>query len=211
MNDDTDPKQKIKRLFEQTERKEFRPEKSQPGHTITQSGSGNVIALGNVYIGGSSTPEAKPKPVVQASPGETHISESQKVKLKQLVNDVVATEAKLKKRPKSHAAVWGALNKHCHVTSYHLISIEDFTKARTYLHKWLGRLNSAKSAPIKNGDNWRRNKYAYIKVNTKQAEDDDALRRYIKKNFGATSITELANDELERAYRYVAGRRNRRR
>lgn len=202
MTDDNDPKQKIKRLFEHT----FPQPQVNP---ITQSGTGNIIAFGNVSIG-QDRPK-RPRPAVPVHPGVEHITVQQKVILKSLVNEVVATEARLKKSPKSYGAVWSALTKKCGVTSYHLISLNDFDKARGYLNSWLGRLNSMRSAPVKNGEAWRKKKYAYIKINSKGPDETQAVNVYIKRNFGAESLSELANDELEQVYRYVAGRRSRRR
>lgn len=146
---------------------------------------------------------------VEAKPGVDHIRDEQKRILTDLVDQVVETEAVLKKAPKTHRAVWSSLNKHCGVTSYHLIRLEDFDKARKFLNMWLGRLNSSASAPVKNGDAWRNKKIRYIKTNTKSPEDEAAMRAYIKREFKATSLTELANDELERTYGYVAGLKRR--
>ncbi len=86
-----------------------------------------------------------------------------------------------------------------------MIPLEKFPKAKKYLLEWVGRLNSMPSAPVKDGDEWRKRKYAYIKVNTKN--DPAALNAYISKNFGVTSLTELSNEELERVYRYAASRK----
>lgn len=145
------------------------------------------------------------------NPGVEHISEEQKALLQALVKDVVSAESKLKAKPKSFSAVFSALNAHCGVTQYALIRSEDFEKARKYLHQWLGRLSSMKSAPVKDGDTWRKRRYAYIKINSKTAEDEAAVAQYIKRNFSATSLTELSNDDLEKTYRYIAGRRSRNR
>ena len=144
------------------------------------------------------------------NPGVEHISTEQRAKLKALVDEIVETEARLKQRPRKHSSVWSALNKHCGAPSYSLIASGHFEKARTYLNSTLGRLNSMASAPVKNGDEWRSRKYKYIKINAKSPADSAALTAYIKTNFGADSLTELSNDELERAYRYVASRRPRR-
>ena len=76
------------------------------------------------------------------------------------------------------------------------------------MHQWVGRLDSMASAPVKDGDAWRKRKYAYIKINSKN--DTDAIDRYIAKNFGATSLSELDNAQLEQVYRYVASRKNKR-
>lgn len=201
-----DPSDKIVRLMGKTSPKQ---NGSRTGNNISVEGSGNFIVGGDLNVSQLPLKEAVTK--VTPEPGEKHITEEQKVVLRKLVDEVVETEARLKKRPKKHGSVWKSVNGHCGVTSYSLIEIDKFESARTYLNKWMGRLNSAKSAPVKNGDQWRKRKYAYIKINAKDPKDAEALAVYIKRNFGASSITELANDELEKAYRYVAGRRNRRR
>lgn len=66
-------------------------------------------------------------------PNETHISDQQKAILTKLVNDIVELEAQLKQKPKTHRAVWMALNSHCKVTSYHLIPFENYEKAEKNL------------------------------------------------------------------------------
>jgi len=147
----------------------------------------------------------------ETKPGTEHIDEKQKATLKDLVTQIAEKEATLKKNPKSFQAIWAGLNKHCGVTTYSLIAKDNFDKARKYLNVWLGRLNSAKSAPVKDGDAWRRKRISYIKVNTKDPDDEAAMRAYITRNFKAESLRELSNDEIEKTYRYVAGRNNRKR
>lgn len=146
----------------------------------------------------------------ETKPGVEHITVGQRAELKQLVDGIVETEAKLRKDPKSHRAVWAALNAHCGVPTYSLIAAGDFEKARKYLHQWQGRLGSLATAPVKDGDNWRKRHYAYIKINTREPEDAAALDAYMARTFKAASLTDLSNEQLERVYRYVAGRRNRR-
>jgi transcriptional regulator with XRE-family HTH domain len=147
----------------------------------------------------------------ETTPGEKHITVPQRAKLKELVDEVAEKEALLKKKPKAHRAIWAALNKHCQVNTYTLIALDDFEKARKYLHMWLGRLNSSASAPVKDGDAWRKSRYSYIKVNSKTPDDAEALKAYMARKYKAESLTELSNDELEEVYRYVAGRRNKKR
>jgi len=170
-------------------------------------GIGNVASGANVHYINTTKHITRTK--AEVKPGVEHITEHQKVVLKELVEQVVQTEANLKRNPKTYQSVWASLNKHCGVTTYKLIRCEDFEKARKFLNMWLGRLNSSKSAPLQNSDEWRKKKISYIKLNTQSPEDEAAMRAYIKRNFSVTSITELANDELERTYRYVAGRKNR--
>ncbi|MGK8199541.1 ORF6C domain-containing protein [Burkholderia cepacia] len=143
--------------------------------------------------------------VAEVKPGDDHISENQAAALTALVNEIVEAESKLKQSPKTHRAVWAALNAHCQVTRYRLIPASDFERAKKYLYQWLGRLNSMASAPVKDGDTWRKRKYSYIKINSK--DEPEIIDRYISKNFSANSLTELSNDELEKVYRYVASRR----
>lgn len=179
---------------------------STPNVAITTSG-GN--AVGVVQAGATihqiTSTRHVTKTVAQVTPGVEHISEQQATTLTGLVNDVVEIEAKLREKPKTHRAVWAALNAHCGVTRYRLIRLEDFEKARAYLHQWAGRLHSMPSAQVKTGDEWRKRHYAYIKINTKG--DPTAVDAYAKKNFGTASLSELSNDQLERVYRYVAGKR----
>lgn len=172
---------------------------------------GNVSGIGFVGDGANVTINHNPRTTIKAEtkPGEEHISLPQRSILHKLVDDVVEKEALLKKQPKTHRAVWAALNRHCGVNTYTLIAHTDFEKARKYLHMWLGRLNAAPSASVKDGEAWRKSRYQYIKINAKNPDDAQALSAYIARKYKATSIKDLSNDELEETYRYVAGRRNR--
>ncbi len=172
----------------------------------------NVIGIG--YINSNHGPiQINPKNITKAitKPGDEHITLEQRSDLIKLVDKIVETEATLKKAPKSHRAVWASLNAHCRVNTYTLIAASDFEKARKFLHQWLGRLNSSASAPVKDGDNWRKRHYAYIKINTKDSADAEAVATYMARKFKAESLTDLSNDELDAVYKYVAGRRNKRR
>ena len=172
----------------------------------------NVVGIG--YINSNSGQiQISPRNITKAitRPGDEHITVEQRAILKDLVDKIVETEATLKKAPKSHRAVWASLNAHCRVNTYTLIAATDFEKARKFLHQWLGRLNSSASAPVKDGDNWRKRHYAYIKINTKDPVDAEAVATYMARKFKAESLTDLSNDELDAVYKYVAGRRNKRR
>jgi len=180
---------------------------SAPGVAFGGGNNGNVIGVIN---GGTihqvNTQSHVQKTIAEVRPGDEHISDEQAAALHALVDKVVETEQRLKAKPRGHRAIWGALNAHCGVPAYRLIRAEDFGKAQKYLHQWVGRLDSMASAPVKDGDAWRKRKYAYIKINSKM--DPDAVDRYVAKNFKATSLTELDNQQLEQVYRYVASRKN---
>jgi transcriptional regulator with XRE-family HTH domain len=177
------------------------------GQNIASSNVVNFAHAGST-ITQINTARHTTKTIAKVEPGELHITDSQAATLKDLVDEVVRTELRLKEKPRTHQAIFSAMNSHCKVTSYRLIALADFEKARKFLQQSMGRLMSMKSAPSKTGDAWRKRHYAYIKINTKNEADDEACKVYLKKNFQATSITELSNDELEKVYRYVAGRRS---
>lgn len=141
-------------------------------------------------------------------PGPQCISEEQASALHVLVKTVAETERRLKKTPRSIQAIWAALNAHCRVPQYRLIRAENFANAQKFLHQWRGRLDSMASAPVKDGDAWRKRKYAYIKINSKIAPE--VVDRYIASHFGDIGLTHLDNQQLEQVYRYVASRKNKR-
>lgn len=138
-------------------------------------------------------------------PNEDHISDQQKAILTKLVNDIVELENQLKQKPKTHRSVWMSLNKHCKVTSYHFIPFENYEKAEKYLRMWIGRLNSQKTAPIADNEEWRKRKYAYIKINTKNQQD--WIESYLQRNFKTKSLSDLTDAELDKTYKAVASKR----
>jgi len=168
------------------------------GETVTVSG--NTLTMIN-------TPRHVTRTVAEVKPGVEHITEEQAARLTALVKLIVEWEAKVKKKPNGHRGVWAALNAHCRVTKYRLIGLEDYDKAENYLHQWLGRLQSMASAPVADNDTWRKRRYAYIKINTR--ENEAWLLAYLRKNFKAESLTDLADDALDRTYRAVAARKRR--
>lgn len=143
---------------------------------------------------------------VVVKPGDGVIDELQKITLKELVDDIVALEAQLKRTPRKHAAVWAALNRRMRVTSYHQIPMEQFAAARKILDGWRGRLLSAKSAPTKLGDEHRKRRIRAIQTRSRQVPNGNELRlAYLKQTFGVASLTALDDDQLEQAYRHVMG------
>ncbi len=184
--------------------------RSEVERTFSQSvkingGAGNIgVVHGTVHQ--INTARHVTKINADVKPGVDHIDEKQAARLTALVKDVVEFEEKLKQKPKSFKSVWASLNAHMKVSRYRLIPLEDFAKAEKYLLQWIGRLNSMKTAPVEDGDSWRKRKYAYIKINSKN--DQDALAAYLKRNFQASSLTDLSNDQLDQVYRYVASRRS---
>lgn len=169
-------------------------------------GTGNVVGDGNSVVNHIVVnPPAQITKVV-VKPGDGAIDEAQKVTLKELVDDIVALEAQLKRTPRKHAAVWGALNRKMRVTSYHQIPVEKFAAARKTLDEWRGRLLSAKSAPAKLGDDHRKRRITAIQTRTRQFPNGTTLRlAYLQQHFGVTSLTALDEAQLEQVYRHVFG------
>ena len=184
---------------------------AQPASQSVKGGAGNVVHFMN---GGTvnmiSTPKHVTRTTAKVEPGKQHISEGQAAKLTALVQEIVELEAKLKKAPKSFRAVWGALNSHCGVTRYLLIAVEDYDKAEKYLRQWIGRLSSMASAPVADNDAWRKRRYAFIKINTKDDEGSAWLATYLTRTFGKTTLTDLDDSGLDRTYRAVASRKRNR-
>lgn len=186
------------------------PTSSPSPPSIQQSNvSGVGIAQGNARVQVVHTQKhvTRTRPVVK--PGDEHISDAQAAILLTLVRDIAAREEVVKRKPASIRAIWSALNSFCGVPSYRLIRAEDFAKARTYLQKWGGRLDAMPSAKRADTDGWRKRKYAYIKINTASAASAAEFSAYIFATFGKTSISELSDEQLEQAYRRVAGSKRR--
>lgn len=174
-----------------------------PQPTFAFNGDQNFgVAQNNGTINNIKTEKHVTHTKAEVKPGEAHISEEQAATLTRLVNEIVELEGKVKKAPKTHRAVWAALNANLKVTRYRLIPLEGFDKAEKYLRQWIGRLNAQPTAPKVDGDAWRKRKYAYIKINSK--DQPEKIDTYIKREFKASSLTDLSNEELEQTYRYAA-------
>ncbi|HII3689917.1 TPA: helix-turn-helix domain-containing protein [Pasteurella multocida] len=170
-------------------------------------GDHNNVVYGNGTINNIKTEKIVTKTKATVEPNEKHISEKMARKLHDLVDEIVKLEQQLKQKPKSYQAVWSTLNRHCKVTSYRLIPLEMYEKAELYLRKWIGRLNSSKSAPKKIGNEWRKKKYSYIHTNVKQMGIEPLLREHIETRYAAGSLTDLSDDQLEKVYHFIASKK----
>lgn len=183
---------------------------STPTQQNVEGSNNNVIygekgIINSGTINNITTEKYTTKTKAVVSPDERHISEETARRLQDLVKEIVELEQKVKAKPKTFQAVWASLNKHCGVTTYRLIPIENAEKAVSYLRKWIGRLSSSKSAPKKVGNEWRSKKYAYIKINTKGLES--WLKEHLQTKYSVGSITELSDDQLDKVYRSVSNKK----
>lgn len=167
------------------------------------NGGQNIIGqTGDIHL----QVQARPRIKVVIQPGPEHITDAQKVRLRDLVNEVVELETAIKRTPKRHATVWSALTGKLKVTSYHLIPAAAFVQAEAYLQTWCARLRSAKSAPKKDPD-WRNSRYRYIHAAMKEIGQQDELPRLLADRYSGRSLKDLSELELEAVYRTVAERK----
>lgn len=170
------------------------------GQAVNITGNGNQIAGRDII----NTERIVTRQKITITPGHEVITEAQAVTIRTLVAEIADLEKKLKRSPKSYAAIQAAANKKGGVTQYRLIPLERFPVVEKYLRQWIGRLTAQKSAPAKTGDDWRKRKYAFIKVNAKQFNLDERLARFLWEHCQAVSLTELTDDDLQRVYLAVS-------
>lgn len=178
------------------------------GNTIYVDGKGHAfgqVAGGDIHNHHYENPPRGPK--VTVTPGDGVISEEQKVALTRLRDEWILLHNSIRKKPLGYGAAWSRINKSAGATSYHLIQDCNFYRAVTYIKKEMAKLRNMRSAPAKDG-NWRNAKIGAIKARCKnQLGDDVAYRPYIKKNFKAESLADLATDELQRTYAYIMAKK----
>ncbi|EGF13985.1 MULTISPECIES: transcriptional regulator [Haemophilus] len=170
-------------------------------------GDNNNVVYGSGTINNIKTEKVVTRTKATVEPDKTHINEKMARTLHDLVDEIVKLEKAVKQKPKSFQAVWSSLNRHCGVTAYRLIALQDYEKAELYLRKWVGRLNSSKSAPKKVGNQWRKTKYSYIHTNVKQMGIEPLLRQHLQEKYSAGSLTDLSDDQLTKVYQFIAGKK----
>lgn len=140
-------------------------------------------------------------------PNDDHITQAQRVELYALKDEWVTLHNTLKGTPLSHKTAWQSINKAGGATSYREICKDRFAEAVAFVKKEMAILRNMKSAPRKD-DEWRTKKIGAIKARCKnQFNGVDVYKPYIKKNFGANSLTELATDELQRTYAHIMAKK----
>lgn len=177
-----------------------------PGTVILVSASGQAQAAGRDIVNHF---HARPPraPRVTVVPGDGVITEEQKVALRALLDEWLALHAAIKKKPLGHAAAWARINRAAGATSYHLIKPENYDAAVTYVKRQMARLRNMASAPAKD-KKWRASRIRAIKLRcANQLGDPDAYKPYIRRNFAADSLSALANDDLQRTYAYIMGKK----
>lgn len=131
---------------------------------------------------------------------EDDITSEQARKLKDLVDDIVGLELKVKRKPRGYGAVWNALNKKMKVTYYREIKKEYYKQAELYLVMWKGRIKR----PLIRTDEelWRKERQkAIFSVARKQlGMSKSDIDNFILGRFEKKSIKELTKEELQNLY-----------
>lgn len=171
----------------------------------TINGNANIVAGGNLHI----TTERiihKTRPIVTSGVGV--ISEDEKVRLKELLYEWVAVHNAIKHRQLTHVSAWSQLNRHGGVTAYALTPAEKFKSQEKWLQQKIATLRSMRSAPKKDAA-WRTSRIRGIKTRSKnQLGDEYAYLAYIKKNFCVESLVDLGDEELQKTYLYIMGKKS---
>ncbi|MDP3887038.1 hypothetical protein [Hydrogenophaga sp.] len=150
-------------------------------------------------------PKTRVRAVVQ--PGPEHIDADQRRQLHDLCDEWVSLHDSIKRSPLPKALAWSRINKAGGSTTYALILKTRFDDARAYTLKQMAILRGMASAPRKD-DEWRPKRIGAIKARCiNQLRDPHAYKAYIKKNFGADSLTALATDELQKTYAYIMAKK----
>ena len=168
-------------------------------HGIMLNGANGSVVIHHLHIGDSHQRTVS-APVIP----EGAICEAQAARLKDLVNEWVVTHNQIKPRnPLTHQAAWLKLNRRIKVATYRATPATAFPEQEKWLLQQAAILRNMPSAPGKD-DSWRLDKIKAIKTRSSRTlGDSNIYKPYIKKYFGVDSLTELANDELQRTYSYV--------
>ncbi|NYZ17021.1 hypothetical protein HL658_31145 [Azospirillum sp. RWY-5-1] len=200
-------RQKVRDILEYDAAATPRPRRRKSATSIGVSGDNNIVGNNNT-VTVIKTDRIIKREIVKPQPGVEHITEEQFAKLRNLIDEIIRVESLTKRDPATHQRVWGALARKMDVVSNRMIKFEKFPAAEMFLRQWLGRLSTAKSV-IKYDDGLRTRRIKYIQTNMKVLLIEDQVRKYMMSKFGAQSLTELDQPQLDQVYRYIAGLKRR--
>lgn len=182
-----------------------KPTPAKAGNSIQVNGEvSGQIAVGDIHNHTYAKPPVQ-KVVVQ--PGEGVVTEEQKVAISALREEWLSLHESIKAKPLDPKTAWMRINRAGKATSYHRIPIERFDDVMAFIRTEMAKLRGMKSAPAKDL-NWRASRITSIKTRCKnQLGDINAYKPYIKKRFGADSLSALSMDELQATYVYIFGKK----
>lgn len=169
-------------------------------------GGTNIIGnQGSVTV--HTVPARRARTIVHQQDPAIHISQEQQLALQELRNEWVLLHNKLKKSELDYGVALKRMNTAAGATACALIRQDRYEDAVKLAKKEMVILSNMKSAPRKD-DEWRTKKIGAIKARCKnQFGGVDVYKPYIKKNFDAASLADLATDELQKTYAYVMAKK----
>ncbi|MCL6619461.1 MAG: hypothetical protein K6T33_06685 [Thermomonas hydrothermalis] len=198
-----DKKQQLVRLVSAAAKPPKKP-RCQPAQAVRIEGSHNIVGDGNTLIHAQTV-----RPRNAIDPRASEISEAQKLRLRELINEWITAHntVRTRARPLTHAAAWSSFQRKFRVTSYHILPLARFQEAVRWLQQQRARIDGMKTAPMRD-DAWRARQIAYIKARCKnQLGAPELYRAYIERRFGKASLSELTDDELASTRAYVAAKK----
>lgn len=172
--------------------------------TFDVSGDGNFVAGGDLNVNFG----APPRPRVTAKTGDGVIDAAQKADLTKRLKQWLSARNVIRRDTMSIAAAWAALNAAVGVNSYHEITPDKLPLAKQWITRQRAILTSMKSAPAKM-ESFRGDAIKAIKVRSKQLGDLHFYVPHISKTFGAESLTQLSDRQLQEVRAWIFGQRKR--
>ena len=178
-----------------------------PVNNVRQIRGGTNIIGNQGPVTVHTAPARRARTVVHQHDPDIHITQEQQLALQELRNEWVVLHNKLKKSALDYGAALKRMNTAAGATACALIRRDRYEDAVKFAKKEMAILSNMKSAPRKD-DEWRTKKIGAIKARCKnQFGGVDVYKPYIKKNFGAASLTDLATDQLQKTYAYVMAKK----
>jgi hypothetical protein len=141
--------------------------------------------------------------VAEVKPGTEHISDEQASELLTRIHELADLHNLVKRSKVTPQYYWSRLNRYCKVPKYRLIKATYYQKALAWCRKQLGILRSTKTAEKKDPD-WRKKKIAFIQINLKNLDLEPLYRQYLAETFKKLSTADLNDEQLKRAYNWIA-------
>lgn len=178
--------------------------KRKPRASVEINGNSNIVGDGNVVL---HSPRIEKKVVVKT--GDGVIDAAQKAELRALIDQWVKARAAVRRGESTHAMAWSAFNNRFGINKYAELPMERFGEARRWLLKQIATIASMKSAPRKM-PGWRQSRMRFIKAACKNdLGDPECYKPYIRERFGVESLAQLTDDQLQKTYLHIAGRKQR--
>lgn len=209
MPEDNSPEDRISKLIKQTAPKPARKRRA-PAKPAANMPTNNIVNLRDVCAGRDVNVNigavSDQRPIVQVQTGVGTINAKQKADVSAQLKRWLALRNKIRKNEMSVPAAWGALNGAMGVNSYHELTPEQLPAVFKWLREQTGILMSMKSAPLK-VDGFRSQTIGSIKARCRQLGDMHYYVPYLVKTYGAESLTQLSDQQLQEVRAWLFNQR----